>query len=138
MSLRPFVFRLGFVTLILYGGMAQAQGAMHHGEHQKDWLSAKTETTLRQATSFQTPRVDALNQTISAHYEGIALHDLLDRLAPLGWKVQFDMTQSEINPTLVFHAETTRRQALNQLLLRLGLKGIFYRHKKLILISNEA
>ena len=80
---------------------------------------------------------NVLDQPIRVHYEAIALQDLLQVLSPPGWKVQFDIPSSEVNPMLVFHAETSRRRALNQLLLRLGLEGIFYQHKKLILISGR-
>lgn len=126
-------YRCLFLLALLCAGLVQAQVSTNHSP---EVVRAHGEADLKTLTPSGRLHRDVLDQPVRAHYKAIALKDLLDVLCPPGWTVQFDMPSAEINPTLVFHAETSRRRALNQLLLKIGLEGIFYRHKKLILVSG--
>lgn len=75
-----------------------------------------------------------LDERIIAHSEAAKVRELVAFLVPRGWSVDFDVETSQLNREVVFHAETTRRRALDQLCLSLGWKGIFYPHKRLVLI----
>ncbi len=75
-----------------------------------------------------------LAQKVVVHTASANLRDLINFLAPQGWRVRFDVAVSKVDRALVFHAETTRRRALDQLCASLGLKGIFYPRKRLVLI----
>lgn len=78
-----------------------------------------------------------LDERVVAHSDAAKVRDLITFLVPRGWSVDFDVETSQLNREVVFHAETTRRRALDQLCLSLGLKGIFYPHKRLVLIARE-
>ena len=80
------------------------------------------------------PRGTGLNEKIIAHSDAANVRNLIKFLAPRGWRVHFDVAASRVDRALVFHAETTRRQALDRLCSSLGLKGIFYPRKRLVLI----
>lgn len=75
-----------------------------------------------------------LNEKIVAHSDATQVRELIDFLAPRGWRVQFDVEAARLDREIVFHAETTRRRALDELCLSLGLKGIFYPYRRLVLI----
>ena len=76
-----------------------------------------------------------LEQKVAVHSGSADARELIEFLAPRGWRVRFDVAPSKLNRRLVFHAETTRRRALDQLCLGLGLKGFFYPRKRLVLIA---
>lgn len=82
-------------------------------------------------------QTDALNTRVRAHFDTINARQLIQRLAPEDWQVHFDVQSGSLERTLIFHAETSRRRALNELLEELNLQGIFYPEDKLIMIAER-
>ncbi len=80
------------------------------------------------------PRRSSLDERVIVHTNSANVRELVNFLAPQDWRVRFDVEAASIDRGLVFHAETTRRRALDQLCASLGLKGIFYPRKRLVLI----
>lgn len=78
-----------------------------------------------------------LDEKIVVHTDSKDVRDLIDLLAPPAWRVQYDAGIAHLNRNMVFHAETTRRRALDELCSSLGLKGIFYPRHRLILIVDK-
>ena len=81
-------------------------------------------------------RVEALDTRIKAHFKSIRARQLIELLAPKDWQVDFDVADEYLEHQLLFHAETSRRRAMNKLLDDLGLQGIFYPGSQLIVITE--
>ena len=95
-----------------------------------DTRSAKnTKSVLRKKN------IEPLNTLIKAHFYDTNARNLIRWLSPKEWKIDFDVPAEKLNRQLNFHAETTRRHALNELLDGLGLQGIFYPGERLIVIA---
>lgn len=78
-----------------------------------------------------------MDAPVRAHFDSIAARALIEFLAPRGWRVRFDVAGGRLDRRVVFHAETTRRRALDELLDTLGLGGVFYPGAGLILIFSR-
>ena len=78
-----------------------------------------------------------LDERVTVHTDSKEVRDLIDFLAPPAWRVQYDARAARLDRKMVFHAETTRRRALDELCSSLGLKGIFYPQRRLILIVDK-
>ena len=78
-----------------------------------------------------------INEKVMAHFNKITLSDLIIYLAPEGWEVRFDVEDKRLTQHVVFHAETTRRRALDDILSKLGLKGVFYPTSDILLIYDR-
>ena len=78
-----------------------------------------------------------LDERVVVHTDSENVRDLIDLLAPPAWRVQYDASVTRLSRRMVFHAETTRKRALDKLCSSLGLKGIFYPRRRLILIVDE-
>ena len=76
-----------------------------------------------------------IDEAIIAHHDQITLSGLIDELIPAGWSVSYQISPEKINQLLVFHAETTRRRALEQLFEQLRLTGTFYPGDALLLVQ---
>lgn len=81
-------------------------------------------------------RSNGLGEKVSVHTESENIRTLITFLAPPAWDVQFDVSVPSLERTMVFHAETTRQRALTELLQSLGLEGIFYPRRRLILVVD--
>lgn len=81
-------------------------------------------------------RTGDLDEKVIAHSDSANVRDLIKFLTPRGWRVRFDVAAAKLDRAIVFHAETTRRRALDQLCLSLGWRGIFYPYKRLVLIAE--
>ena len=99
----------------------------------KDASQLDKPRTLRKQPS-RVGRRSELNEKIIAHTNSAIVRDLINFLTPRGWRVRYDVETDRLDREMVFHAETTRRRALDQLCLNLGFKGIFYPRKRLVLI----
>ena len=77
-----------------------------------------------------------LGEPVAVHKDAIQLRDLLIHLIPDGWKLTLQIPDFESSQIVAFHSETTRRRALEGLLRKLNLKGIFYPGAGLLLVTN--
>ncbi len=80
--------------------------------------------------------LDGLEEMVVAHFEAISIERLANYLAPRGWEVHFDVPGSLAQQTVVFHAETTRKKALDTMLKGLNLKGTIYSQRGIVFISG--
>ena len=80
--------------------------------------------------------VNALDDPVAAHFDLVKVGDLIEYLAPAKWQIHFDLDDSLLEQSVVFHAETDRRKALDSLLSHVGLQGIFYSRSRMILITQ--
>ncbi len=80
--------------------------------------------------------LDALEEIVVAHFGAISIERLANFLVPEGWEVRFDLPGSLVQQTVVFHAETTRKKALDTMLKGLNLKGTIYFRRGIVLISG--
>lgn len=67
-----------------------------------------------------------MDEVVRSHFTRATLREVLNDLIPGNWQVQFDMSAELLDRHIVFHAETTRHRALDDLLSGLGLKGVLY------------
>ena len=106
----------------------------------KSWWRSRTRAFDKRGGILPARKLNAveddsgLNERIIAHSDATQVRELVAFLVPHGWRVHYDVEASRLEREIVFHAETTRRRALDQLCLSLGLKGIFYPYKRLVLI----
>lgn len=77
-----------------------------------------------------------LNEPIAVHKEAVSLHDLLIHLIPDGWRLSLQISDFDAEQIVAFHSETTRRRALEGLLQKLNLKGIFYPGAGMLLVTS--
>lgn len=77
-----------------------------------------------------------LNEAVTVHKEAISLHDLLIHLIPDGWRLSLQIPDFDAEQIVAFHSETTRRRALEGLLQKLNLKGIFYPGAGMLLVTT--
>ena len=82
-------------------------------------------------------KIGSLDEPIIAHFEQIAFQDLIQRLVPDGWKISFELPPEKMTQHLAYHAETSRRRALEHLLLELEMLGTFYSGEGLLLIRSK-
>ena len=78
----------------------------------------------------------SLDEPLTAHFDSVKAGALLEYLAPPDWSLQFDVDASRLDQLVVFHAETSRRKALDILLSRIGMRGIFYPRSRIIIIAE--
>lgn len=78
-----------------------------------------------------------IDETVSVHFKEITLRDLIRRLAPKGWRVRFDVSPHKLSRRMTFHAETTRRDAFDELFLRLNMSGVFYPSARMLLVYER-
>ena len=78
-----------------------------------------------------------LSEAIAVHRDSIRLHDLLALLIPAGWQLRLEIPRREAVQIIAFHAETSRRRALDDLLRELNLRGAFYPGAGLLLVSKS-
>ena len=79
---------------------------------------------------------DLMNEPVRAHFARVTLRKALEYLVPGGWSIEFDVPDGLPSRHVVFHAETTRRRALDDLLSGLGLKGVLYPRAGVLLIHR--
>lgn len=101
------------------------KGNVPGAEGLKEWLRKKR-TTSR----------SGLDEKIVVHTGSKNIRTLIGFLTPPAWDVRFDVSAASLDRTVVFHAETTRRRALAELLRSLGLEGIFYPRRRLVLVVD--
>lgn len=77
-----------------------------------------------------------ISEPVAVHHDSIQLRDLLTHLIPDGWELRLEIPPSEAGQIIAFHAETTRRRALDDLLRKLNLRGSFYPGAGLLLVSK--
>ena len=78
-----------------------------------------------------------LSEAIAVHHDSIQLRDLLTHLIPDGWELRLEIPQRAARQIIAFHAETSRRRALDDLLKKLNLRGAFYPGAGLLLVSKS-
>lgn len=78
-----------------------------------------------------------LSEPIAVHHDSIQLRDLLTHLIPDGWELRLEIPKREARQVIAFHAETSRRRALDDLLKKLNLRGSFYPGAGLLLVSKS-
>ncbi len=78
-----------------------------------------------------------LSEPIVVHHDSIQLRDLLTHLIPDGWELRLEIPKREARQVIAFHAETSRRRALDDLLKKLNLRGSFYPGAGLLLVSKS-
>ena len=83
------------------------------------------------------PLIGNLDEPIIAHFEQITFQDLIQKLVPSGWKISFELPPEKLTQHLVYHAETSRRRALETLLDELEMLGTFYGGEGLLLIRSK-
>ena len=81
--------------------------------------------------------IGSVDEPIITHHNNVTLKRLVDELVPAGWKVEYQVPAEQTAQKLRFHAETTRRRALEELLDKLQLRGIFYSGSGLLLITGR-
>lgn len=120
------------------GGFSRTLDFFKHWLH-RDWPLFSF-ITGRQRPSDDVPVFPtaeyALDEPVTAHFESIRTDALIKYLAPSDWAVHFDLQDERLEQLVVFHAETSRRRALDSLLSRIGLQGIFYPHSRIIIIAQ--
>lgn len=79
--------------------------------------------------------IGSMQEPVIAHHQQIHLKSLIQHLVPRGWEVSYQLPYNKITKTITFHAETSRKRALEQLFLRLKLSGIFYPGQGLLLVK---
>ena len=77
-----------------------------------------------------------LSEPVAVHHDSIQLRDLLTHLIPDGWELRLEIPKREARQIVAFHAETSRRRALDDLLKKLNLRGSFYPGAGLLLVSK--
>ena len=77
-----------------------------------------------------------LSEPVAVHHDSIQLRDLLAHLIPDGWELRLEIPKRETRQIIAFHAETSRRRALDDLLKKLNLRGSFYPGAGLLLVSK--
>ena len=82
------------------------------------------------------PGLGDLSEPVAVHHDSIQLRDLLIHLIPDGWELRLEIPQHEAAQIIAFHAETSRRRALDDLLKKLNLRGSFYPGAGLLLVSK--
>ena len=83
------------------------------------------------------PNIGSLDEPIIAHFEQISFQDLIQKLVPDGWKISFELPPEKMTQHLAYHAETSRRRALEELLNELEMLGTFYGGEGLLLIRSK-
>lgn len=78
--------------------------------------------------------VGKMSEPVIAHYSRISVKKLVAQLIPEGWQVNYQIPLAVTGQLVVFHAETTRRKALEQLFKKLKLAATFYPGEALLLV----
>ena len=94
------------------------------------------ETQLKKRVD-NNPSIGNLDEPIIAHYEQITFQELIKKLIPSGWKISFELPPEKLSQHLAYHAETSRRRALETLLDELEMLGTFYGGEGLLLIQSK-
>lgn len=81
--------------------------------------------------------LQGLDENIIAHHDQISFKRLVELLVPQGWEVIYEIDSAKLDQELVYHAETTRRRALENLFEQMDVAGTFYFGQGFLLVRNK-
>ena len=116
--------------------IAQARDFLDRWWQRDDKTQLSATTGNQRPLSQQTTTAEhSLDDSVTAHFESVSIDVLIEYLAPADWAIHFDIDSNRLKQQVVFHAETSRRRALDNLLSQVGLQGIFYPQSRMIVIA---